>query len=260
MYYFFFVHCIHFPFFSMMSCHVVSLISKAFLLFRDTFDDRSVVTSYFLFVLAWLLSGFIYSCFKKLLILLNSGFKSWVVVNFFLSQFYVKELFSKDLTIILWNSSIKRHKLITHFSLLPWAAQTEDFGFQNVFINQLYIKLGVTLPLCKEYHFCSFEVSLKRSLYLEKQCCWIHIWSCLNLKPSIFSHSRPCKVPPMRLLICFVLQHSAIKTKHLRSLVRDIVQGFEWLEILSFRLFGAILQNFNSWMTIIVLLILSFKN
>ena len=82
----FFVHCFHlvsffctlysFSFFSMMSCHVVSLISKAFLLFRDTFDDRSVVTSYFLFVLAWLLSGFIYSCFKKLLILLNSGFKS----------------------------------------------------------------------------------------------------------------------------------------------------------------------------------------
>ena len=74
--FFFFVHCIHFPFFSMMSCHVVSLISKAFLLFRDTFDDRSVVTSYFLFVLAWLLPSSIHSWFIKLLIILHSGFKS----------------------------------------------------------------------------------------------------------------------------------------------------------------------------------------
>ena len=83
---FFFCTLYSFSFFSMMSCHVVSLISKAFLLFRDTFDDRSVVTSYFLFVLAWLLTSYIYSWFIKLLFLLHYGFKLLVVA-------YLKILF-----------------------------------------------------------------------------------------------------------------------------------------------------------------------
>ena len=49
--------------------------------------------------------------------------------------------------------------------------------------------------------------------------------------------STKCHCPrnvsiPTRLLKCFVLQHSVIKTKNLRSLIR----GFEWLEILGFSL------------------------
>lgn len=100
----FFVHCIHFPFISMMSCHVVSLISKAFLLFRDTFDDRSVVTSYFLFVLAWLLTSYIKSWFIKLLIILHTGFKSWVVINFnVLSKFYISSFLVRILQFFLEN-------------------------------------------------------------------------------------------------------------------------------------------------------------
>ena len=33
-------------------------------------------------------------------------------------------------------------------------------------------------------------------------------------------------MPRMRLLKCFVLQNSVIKTKHLKSLVRGVVQDF----------------------------------
>ena len=46
----------------------------------------------------------------------------------------------------------------------------------------------------------------------------------VNLKPSISTRTR--------LLICFVLQHSAVKTKHLRDLVWGVIWGFEWVEIL----------------------------
>ena len=101
---FFFCTLYSFSFFSMMSCHVVSLISKAFLLFRDTFDDRSVVTSYFLFVLAWLLTSYIKSWFIKLLIILHTGFKSWVVINFnFLSEFYISSFLVRILQFFLEN-------------------------------------------------------------------------------------------------------------------------------------------------------------
>ena len=57
-----------------------------------------------------------------------------------------------------------------------------------------------------------------------------------QLKPSISTHSKPLMMPRMRLLKCFVWQHSVIKTKHLRSLVRGVVRGFELVEILGFRL------------------------
>jgi hypothetical protein len=51
-------------------------------------------------------------------------------------------------------------------------------------------------------------------------------------KPSISSHSKPCTRSHTRCLKCFVLEHSVFKTKHLRCLVSDIIQGFE-LEILA---------------------------
>ena len=55
--------------------------------------------------------------------------------------------------------------------------------------------------------------------------------------PSISSQSNPRTMPPprTRLLKRFVLITLCCKTKHLRSLVRAIVQGFEWLKILGFR-------------------------
>ena len=64
------------------------------------------------------------------------------------------------------------------------------------------------------------------------------VWTSVTLafRPSISSHSKPCMIARTRLLIFFVLQHSVIKTKHLRSLVRDVVQGFKWVEILGFNL------------------------
>ena len=65
----------------------------------------------------------------------------------------------------------------------------------------------------------------------------------LSLKPSISTHSKP----RTRVLKCFVLHPSVIKTKHLRSLV----QGFESVEILEFSRpnFGAFLLpiNINSY-------------
>ena len=157
LYVFIFMYIVFIFFFSMMSCHVVSLISKAFLLFRDTFDDRSVVTSYFLFVLAWLLP---------------SSIHSWVYkATHYVAQL-IKTYFEKK--------TLKEKLKLIIFPYCPELPKQKNLCFW--LIDQLYIKRGVTLPLCKEYHFCSFEVSLKRSLYLWKQCCWIHIWSCLFLK------------------------------------------------------------------------------
>ena len=67
----------------------------------------------------------------------------------------------------------------------------------------------------------------------------------LSQKPSISTHSKPRMMPRIRLLKCFVLQ--TIKTKHMRSLIRRLVRGFEWLEILS--LSGLLKRNvrWNSW-------------
>ena len=53
-------------------------------------------------------------------------------------------------------------------------------------------------------------------------------------KPSIFTHSKPRTTPHTRVLKCLVLITLCCKTKHLRSLVQGIVQGFEWLEMLDY--------------------------
>ena len=49
----------------------------------------------------------------------------------------------------------------------------------------------------------------------------------IKVKPSISSHSKPCMMACTRLLKYFVLQHSVIKTKHLRSLIRGVIRGFK---------------------------------
>ena len=41
---------------------------------------------------------------------------------------------------------------------------------------------------------------------------------------------------PTRVLKCFVLIKLCCKTKHLINLVQDLIRGFEWLEILRFRM------------------------
>ena len=48
-----------------------------------------------------------------------------------------------------------------------------------------------------------------------------------TVKPSISIHSKPHTMACERLLKCFVLQHSVLKTRHLSRLAQGIVQGFE---------------------------------
>ena len=59
------------------------------------------------------------------------------------------------------------------------------------------------------------------------QICKCQMASCC-IKSSISSHSKPHTMTCTRLLKCFVLHHSVIKTKHLRNLVWCL----EFLEIL----------------------------
>ena len=49
----------------------------------------------------------------------------------------------------------------------------------------------------------------------------------------------------MRQLKCFVLQHSVIKTKHWISLIRGVIRGFEWVEILGFCRIQSFWQNYK---------------
>ena len=62
------------------------------------------------------------------------------------------------------------------------------------------------------------------------------VWTSVTLafRPCISSHSKPCTRSRIWRLNCFVLEHSVFKTKHFRCRERDLVQGFEWLEILGF--------------------------
>ena len=60
--------------------------------------------------------------------------------------------------------------------------------------------------------------SLKYANFHEARIYLLHL-HIITLKPSISSHSKPRIMARMRLLKCFVLQQSVIKTKHLRSLV-----------------------------------------
>ena len=48
----------------------------------------------------------------------------------------------------------------------------------------------------------------------------------LKLKPSISSYSKSRTMACTRLLKYFVLQHSLMKTKHCKSLVRGVVKDF----------------------------------
>ena len=57
-----------------------------------------------------------------------------------------------------------------------------------------------------------------------------------RIKPSISSHSKSRMRSRMRRFKCFVLNALCSKTKHLRHFIRDLVQEFEWLEILGFTL------------------------
>ena len=65
------------------------------------------------------------------------------------------------------------------------------------------------------------------SLYIRYLSIFFDCLAHPNLKPLISSHSSPRTMAHIRLIKCFVLQHSVIKTKHLRSLLRGIVQGFK---------------------------------
>ena len=79
----------------------------------------------------------------------------------------------------------------------------------------------------------------------------------LIVKPSISTHSKPRTRRHMRLLKCFVLIILCSKTKHLRSLVRGIVRGFEWEEIPGLR-FGE--QDIFIYVTMYLLMQVSSPN
>ena len=51
-------------------------------------------------------------------------------------------------------------------------------------------------------------------------------------------------MPRMRLLKSFVLQHSVINTKHLRSLIRGVIRGFTWVEMLGLTMKWTIMAKF----------------
>ena len=53
-----------------------------------------------------------------------------------------------------------------------------------------------------------------------------------------------------RLLKCFVLKHSVLKKKHLRSLVRGVVQGFERVEILGLSTYFVIRECISNLMLV----------
>ena len=56
-------------------------------------------------------------------------------------------------------------------------------------------------------------------------------------------------------------QHSGIKTKHLRSLVQGVVQGFEWLEILGFTVYlHRVLSIYNFGETLAKVMCRSFTS
>ena len=61
-----------------------------------------------------------------------------------------------------------------------------------------------------------------------------------KVKPSISTHSKPCTTHRTRLLKCFLLITLCCKTKHLRSHVRGIVWGFEWVEILGCSIYACL--------------------
>ena len=54
---------------------------------------------------------------------------------------------------------------------------------------------------------------------LETEFSNLYFYFNLRVKPSISTHSKPATRQCTRHLICFVLEHSVFKTKHLRRLV-----------------------------------------
>ena len=83
---------------------------------------------------------------------------------------------------------------VCNFKGLSLCQLSKESNFSRKLQTSLLRKNKLTITISKSHEFCY---------------CWL-------LKPSISSHSRPCTM-------CFVLQHSVIKTKHLRSLVQRLV-------------------------------------
>ena len=97
-------------------------------------------------------------------------------------------------------------------------------------MSTLFWVLQSALIVCP---LCWYQLSQKFEMHGEN---FSYVWSdasenILILKPSSSSHSKP----PTGHLKCFVLNTLCSKTKHLRCLVRDLVQGFKWLEELGLR-------------------------
>ena len=127
------------------------------------------------------------------------------------------------------------------FFLTAWAAQTaqtaqtEELMFQNVAYRTTVYRTGVLLLSLFLFTILEFSYNLIRFLLLRfivrsdneiKKICY------QNMEYPRWTLSKPRTMPHTRLLKCFILITLCCKTKHLRSLVRSIIWGFEWIEIL----------------------------
>ena len=146
------------------------------------------------------------------------------------------------MTPFLWNALLC---LFMMYEKKMWLWQKLDM----ILANKLFQKLKLPKILCNKD--CSPKLMLlhkqirqfhmlfdKENWLLESDFCtfvtkphYVDLQQ-HTLKPGISTNSKPRRRPRTRLLKCFVLQHNVIKTKHLRSLIRVVVRGFEWVEIL----------------------------
>ena len=130
------------------------------------------------------------------------------------TKFSEKEMRPKIIVIISNHSTIFIKTVSSSAKLQFFNYKTYIFTKKKTFGTWQFGKIGVLVNyVIKELKFCK----MKRITFTEKS----------SLKPSISNDLKPHTIPRMRLLKCFVLQHSVIKTKHLRSLVCGIIRGFE---------------------------------
>ena len=127
------------------------------------------------------------------------------------------------------------HEIFWYYFLYPSGVQKgPKFDFQSQFSKSKIIWICVI--------FFSFK-----NVILGEHFLFLTFFDNVHLKPSIITCSKPRRMRCTRLLICFILQHSVIKTKHLRSLVLGVIRGFGQAEILGFRnnLFSKMTPNLS---------------
>ena len=119
-----------------------------------------------------------------------------------------------------WIFNLKRNLISWGYSIAIHLSVCSGFLLLSFTIAYV-VFLWILFPII--FHTFFSKKAVYNSQYIEK-----------TVKPSMSSHSKPHTTPHMipytRLLKCFVLISLCCKTKHLRSLVWGIVQGFERIE------------------------------